>query len=86
MIVIKRDGSEVAFNQQKIIDAIVAAMNSTKKKGDSELAQKIADKVTRKISKLEKVDIEHIQDEVQSAPDEQQKKGRRRGLHRLSRG
>lgn len=67
MIVIKRDGSEVAFNQQKIIDAICAAMNSTKKKGDSELAQKIADKVTRKISKLEKVDIEHIQDEVQSA-------------------
>ncbi|WP_410772105.1 anaerobic ribonucleoside-triphosphate reductase [Fontibacillus sp. BL9] len=67
MIVIKRDGSEVAFNQQKIIDAICAAMISTKKKGDSELAQKIADKVTRKISKLEKVDIEHIQDEVQSA-------------------
>ncbi|GIO38371.1 anaerobic ribonucleoside triphosphate reductase [Paenibacillus antibioticophila] len=67
MIVIKRDGSEVAFNQQKIIDAICAAMNSTKKKVDSELAQKISDKVTRKISKLEKVDIEHIQDEVQSA-------------------
>nr|WP_162944296.1 anaerobic ribonucleoside-triphosphate reductase [Paenibacillus aceti] len=67
MLVIKRDGSEVAFNQQKIIDAICAAMNSTEKKEDMELAHKLADKVTRKITKLEKVDIEHIQDEVQSA-------------------
>lgn len=67
MLVIKRDGSEVAFNQQKIIDAICAAMNSTEKKVDMELAHKLADKVTRKITKLEKVDIEHIQDEVQSA-------------------
>lgn len=67
MLVIKRDGSEVAFNQQKIIDAIRAAMNSTEKKVDLELAHNLADKVTRKISKLDKVDIEHIQDEVQSA-------------------
>ena len=67
MLVIKRDGSEVAFNQQKIIDAICAAMNSTEKKVDLELAHNLADKVTRKISKLDKVDIEHIQDEVQSA-------------------
>ncbi|CAM4402341.1 anaerobic ribonucleoside-triphosphate reductase [Paenibacillus macerans] len=66
-IVIKRDGSEVAFNQQKIIDAICAAMNSTEKKIDMDVAQKVADKVTARISKLEKVDIEHIQDEVQSA-------------------
>ncbi|AZS17220.1 anaerobic ribonucleoside-triphosphate reductase [Paenibacillus lutimineralis] len=67
MLVIKRDGSEVAFNQQKIIDAICAAMNSTEKKVDLELAHKLTDKVTHKISKLDKVDIEHIQDEVQSA-------------------
>ncbi|NWL88698.1 MULTISPECIES: anaerobic ribonucleoside-triphosphate reductase [unclassified Paenibacillus] len=67
MLVIKRDGSEVAFNQQKIIDAICAAMNNTEKKVDLELAHKLADKVTHKISKLDKVDIEHIQDEVQSA-------------------
>lgn len=67
MLVIKRDGSEVAFNQQKIIDAICAAMNHTEKKVDLELAHKLADKVTHKISKLDKVDIEHIQDEVQSA-------------------
>jgi len=67
MLVIKRDGSEVAFNQQKIIDAICAAMNHTEKKVDLELAHKLAEKVTHKISKLDKVDIEHIQDEVQSA-------------------
>ncbi|HEY4392405.1 MAG TPA: anaerobic ribonucleoside-triphosphate reductase, partial [Paenibacillus sp.] len=67
MLVIKRDGSEVAFNQQKIIDAICAAMNHTEKKVDLELAHKLTDKVTHKISKLDKVDIEHIQDEVQSA-------------------
>ncbi|GJM69749.1 hypothetical protein HMSSN036_19650 [Paenibacillus macerans] len=42
-------------------------MNSTEKKIDMDVAQKIADKVTARISKLEKVDIEHIQDEVQSA-------------------
>lgn len=67
MIVIKRDGSEVAFDQQKIIDAICAAMNSTERKIDMDVAQKVADKVTRKISRQDKIDIEHIQDEVQVA-------------------
>lgn len=66
-LVIKRDGSEVPFNQQKIIDAICAAMNCTDKKIDMDVAQKVADKVTVKISKLHRIDIEHIQDEVQSA-------------------
>jgi len=67
MLVIKRDGSEVAFNQQKIIDAICAAMNNTEKKISMDVALKVSEKVKRRISKLEKVDIEHIQDEVQSA-------------------
>lgn len=67
MIVVKRDGSEVAFNRQKIVDAICAAMNSTERKIDMNVAQTVTDKVMRKISKLEKIDIEHIQDEVQSA-------------------
>ncbi|MGF7048159.1 ribonucleoside-triphosphate reductase [Paenibacillus sp. DS2015] len=66
-LVIKRDGSEVAFNQQKIIDAICKAMDRTDKHIDIDVAQRVADKVTAKISKYEKIDIEHIQDEVQSA-------------------
>jgi len=66
-LVIKRDGSEVAFNQQKIIDAICKAMDRTEKKIDLDIARRISDKVTHKISKFEKIDIEHIQDEVQSA-------------------
>lgn len=66
-LVIKRDGSEVAFDQQKIIDAICKAMDRTDKQIDIDVAQRVAAKVTAKISKFEKIDIEHIQDEVQSA-------------------
>ncbi|WP_234405518.1 anaerobic ribonucleoside-triphosphate reductase [Paenibacillus sp. IHBB 10380] len=66
-LVIKRDGSEVPFNQQKIIDAICKAMDRTDKQIDIDVAQRVADKVTAKISKYEKIDIEHIQDEVQSS-------------------
>ncbi|MGG0823247.1 anaerobic ribonucleoside-triphosphate reductase [Paenibacillus turicensis] len=64
-LVIKRDGSEVAFDLQKIIDAICAAMEATEKKVDMAIAKQVAVQVTNDISTADKVDIEHIQDLVQ---------------------
>ncbi|MHB0943413.1 anaerobic ribonucleoside-triphosphate reductase [Paenibacillus sp. ALE1] len=65
--VIKRDGTVVDFNKQKIIDAICKAMVRTNNGIDKEIAEKVAKKVIHKIEGLNKVDIEQIQDEVVSA-------------------
>jgi anaerobic ribonucleoside-triphosphate reductase len=62
--VIKRDGRIVPFDKNKIIDAISNAMKRTEIGLDIELAEKIADSIT----KVEKntVEIEHIQDIIEN--------------------
>ncbi|WP_405169444.1 anaerobic ribonucleoside-triphosphate reductase [Paenibacillus sp. FSL H3-0286] len=65
--VVKRDGTVVEFYKQKITDAIIKAMTRTEKGIDDEVALKVTEKVVNKLSNLNNVDIEHIQDEVQSA-------------------
>ncbi|MEC4565524.1 anaerobic ribonucleoside-triphosphate reductase [Paenibacillus sp. CMAA1739] len=62
--VTKRDGSVVAFNQQKIIEAIFKAMNRTKKGIDKQLAAIATKEVVEMFNNASSVDIEVIQDAV----------------------
>lgn len=62
--VTKRDGSIVAFNQQKIVEAIFKAMNRTKKGIDKQLAANATKEVVEMFNNVSNVDIEVIQDAV----------------------
>ena len=61
--VIKRDGRLVDFNNQKIVAAILKAMNVTENGEDIVLAAKIADAISKKDT--EKMGVEEIQDCVE---------------------
>lgn len=66
-VVLKRDGSAVDFDSQKIVNAIYKAMEKTEAGLDQELAQKIAQKIVSKLEKnsTEKIEVESIQDMVE---------------------
>ena len=63
MNVIKRDGREVAFDEQKIVDAILSAMRETEIGTDEALARFIANKIA--ISNKD-MTVEEIQDLVEN--------------------
>jgi len=68
--VIKRDGRVVDFNNQKIVAAILKAMNVTENGEDIVLAAKIADAISKK--DIDSMSVEDIQDcvefELMSSP------------------
>lgn len=64
MQIVKRDGRIVDFDKQKIVNAISLAMRRTEKGEDIELANKIADSIS-KVEKY-KMHIESIQDMVEN--------------------
>lgn len=72
MIVIKRDGREVEFDKQKIINAILKAM----KYGSGIVKPKIAENIANEISKMEKdkVSIEEIETKVYTSLIEKKQK------------
>lgn len=64
--VIKRDGSEVAFNRDKIKTAIEHAMAETRLGIDSALAQSIAEAIESQVERSERVvNVEDLQDLVE---------------------
>ena len=64
--VIKRDGSEVNFNRNKIKTAIINAMSETKQGIDEQLAEDIAEAIEKQIERAErKINVEDIQDLVE---------------------
>lgn len=64
--VIKRDGSEVSFNSNKIKTAILNAMLETKRGVDDKLAGDIADAIEKQVERSErKINVEDIQDLVE---------------------
>ena len=62
-IVIKRDGREVLFDNRKIVDAILKAMNVTDEGEDIVLAAEIASVISK--IETEKMSVEDIQDQVE---------------------
>ena len=58
--VVKRDGRRVPFNNQKIVAAILKAMNVTEAGEDIVLAAKIADVISKRDN--EEMGVEAIQD------------------------
>lgn len=66
--VIKRDGREVVFNEEKIKQAITAAMKKTEAGVDSDLINRIVDNFkASKLFKEDKVEVEAIQDFIENA-------------------
>ena len=61
--VIKRDGRLVEFNSQKIVAAILKAMDVTEQGEDIVLAAKIADAISKQAP--DKLGVEDIQDLVE---------------------
>lgn len=61
--VVKRDGRLVDFNNQKIVAAILKAMDVTETGEDIVLAAKIADTISKK--ETERMGVEEIQDCVE---------------------
>jgi ribonucleoside-triphosphate reductase len=67
MKVIKRNGSEVSFDKQKIVAAIIKAFREQHGFADGDMmscAEKIADEIER-LSKTEDLHVEEIQDIVE---------------------
>jgi ribonucleoside-triphosphate reductase len=65
--VIKRDGREVVFNEEKIKQAISAAMKKTEGGVDSDLINRIVTNLKNsKIFKEEKLEVEQIQDFIEN--------------------
>lgn len=66
MVVIKRDGREVDFDRQKIVDAVLKASKETEIGTDGAMLA-LADKISLEISEEspEKVSVEEIQDAVE---------------------
>ena len=64
----KRDGREVAYDEQKIADAILSAFNAVKSGKGADEAMRLAHIVTRLLNSEEGGDVpsvEHVQDEVE---------------------
>lgn len=65
--VIKRDGREVVFNEEKIKQAIEAAMKKTEAGVDTDLINRIVTNLKNsKIFKSEKIEVEQIQDFIEN--------------------
>jgi len=67
MTVIKRDGSKVEFNKEKIIAAIIKAFREQHQFADGDMmacAEKIADEIER-LSTTKVLHVEEIQDIVE---------------------
>ena len=65
--VIKRDGREVVFNEEKIKQAISAAMKKTEGGVDTDLINRIVTNLKNsKIFKSEKLEVEQIQDFIEN--------------------
>lgn len=62
--IVKREGYTEKFNSEKIIDAIVNAMNETKEGADLDLARKICEEIHQ--SDNDGINIEGIQDLIES--------------------
>lgn len=62
MLVVKRDGRKVEFSKEKIVNAILKAMNDS-----DEVNKDVANRIANDISKLENsaIDVEEIQDLVE---------------------
>ena len=68
MRVIKRNGQEVEFDKQKIIDAMTNAFMETEEGIDEDLIQDIADEIEEEIGELVYYPtVESIQDMVEEA-------------------
>lgn len=66
--VIKRDGREVVFNEEKIKQAIEAAMKKTEAGVDTDLIDKIVENFkASKLFREDKVEVESIQDFIENA-------------------
>ena len=65
MQVLKRDGRTTEFNKQKIVDAIVSAMQHTIKGVDESIAYKIADEIEKQVEGKETISVYDIQDIVE---------------------
>lgn len=66
--VIKRNGQEVDFNQQKIVDALTKAFAETKKGIDLALIQSIVEEIEEEVVQLDHApDVETIQDMVEES-------------------
>lgn len=66
--VIKRDGREVVFNEEKIKQAITAAMKKTEAGVDTDLINRIVENFkASKLFKEEKIEVEKIQDFIENA-------------------
>lgn len=63
MKIVKRDGRQVDFNKQRIINAIESAMKNTNKGVNNELSQKIANEIARAIK--DGSTVEQISDMVE---------------------
>ena len=66
MIVIKRDGAKVPFDSTKIINAIQKAYNEVKEEWFPTIGQLAVDKVLSHFNKREELEVEEIQDEVET--------------------
>ena len=65
MKVMKRDGRTTEFNKQKIIDAIVGAMQHTIKGIDEGIANRIAEEIEKQVDGRDTVSVYDIQDMVE---------------------
>ena len=65
MKVMKRDGRTTEFNKQKIIDAIVGAMQHTIKGIDESIANRIAEEIEKQVDGRDTVSVYDIQDMVE---------------------
>ena len=66
MIVIKRDGAKVPFDSTKIINAIQKAYNEVKEEWFPTIGQLAVDKVLSHFNRREELEVEEIQDEVET--------------------
>lgn len=66
MIVIKRDGAKVPFDATKIINAIQKAYNEVKEEWFPTIGQLAVDKVLSHFNKRKELEVEEIQDEVET--------------------
>ncbi|QKJ85511.1 anaerobic ribonucleoside-triphosphate reductase [Paramixta manurensis] len=64
-VVVKRDGCQVAFDQQRICDAIMAAAQAAQI-NDNDYCASVAQQVSEKVAGRDRVDIHEIQDAVEN--------------------
>lgn len=61
MVVIKRDGREVEFSKEKIVNAVSKAFISSIGKNNTKIAEKIANEIEVENSDKDKIDISTIE-------------------------